>query len=271
MPSTNVTHFLFVALVLAVAFIALMMLMDASKNAALKNPPRNTSTLDTTRGIPRFAIRPRITSDPASVPGKSKPLTITEVTPAVAPWTQSKAMAVDLSSAFNRNFLAELKRVSRGAEGIPDDGRVPVPGSVPRSFFQLAAATTDNAVLLVEKITVTLSEKQRGKYEKIAFLHGAPESGGPVHVALHYSTGEDQLLQLQTVNWNTKKRREKLEAKEYAAVQTLGTDGRINAELFSETFTIDAERMLESITFEPDSNAAIFGVTAIPPDDPAGK
>lgn len=273
MSSTNATQLLFIALLLAVALIALLMVVDSRRKSvsepAMQTPALDSPPLKAREGL-RAPARPITTSEPGATP-KSKPLTVAELTPPAAAWTPSKFVAIDLSAAANRNFLAEIKRASHGAEGIPNDGHVPIPGVVPRAFFQLGALDADNAILLIERKIVPLAEKNRGKYRQVAFLHGGQDNGGAVRALLHYATGEDQSLQLQLLNWTTKTRREKLESREYAAVQTLGTDGRINMELFSQTFSVDSARVLESIIFEPNASAAIFGVTVIPADDPAAN
>ena len=198
---------------------------------------------------------------PALTTIQNAPFTKTKaLTAPLGPAATLKYYPIDCSSAFNADVLGKLANLKYEA-------RAPIPGVVPRAYFHLGPLGANNAVQLNDTTTISLPAEKRGKFREIAFLHGADGHGGTVDVTLHYATGGDEALQLQVLNWHAKNRKEPPETREFATVQTLSADGRLEAELFSQEFSVDPARVLESIALSKCDGAAIVGITAIPDYD----
>ncbi|HLX65223.1 MAG TPA: hypothetical protein VKX17_28400 [Planctomycetota bacterium] len=237
-PTSNAGIYVFMAIVLAVAAIALIVVAHTRKNDA-----------DLAENSDASRVRPKWTAVQNTHAAKIKALTA----PAAA---ASKYQPIDLSSAFNADVLGKLSNLKYEA-------RVAIPGVVPRAYFHMGPLDANNAVQLNEPATIFLPIEKRAKFREIAFLHGADGAGGMVDATVHYSTGDDDTLQLHVLDWHAKNRKDAPESREFATVQTLSADGRLDAELFAQEFSVDPLRVLESITFSKRGGAAILGISGI--------
>lgn len=166
-----------------------------------------------------------------------------------------------LNGIYNGFVGESWKRENHDDDGIPADGRVLVPGVVPRAYFQFTLPDEPNAIQLSSGTPVVLPipPNQRGKYGRLAILHGSPQNPVTVSVTLHYDSGEDVADELKVQDWNRM-----TEAKEVYVHKALKA-GRV--QLFSQILKLDTTRTLESITLKADGKADIFSVTIIVSSD----
>ncbi len=164
---------------------------------------------------------------------------------------------LNLSSAFNETIGANWKRENHDDDGIPADGRVPVPSVVPRAYLLFAQPDAPNAIQLQKgtPVTIAIPPNQRGKYGRLAVLHGSPKGNVTVLARLHYDTGDEVTDELRVQDWS---RRD--EAKETFVHKSM-IAGRV--QLFAQVVKLDTTRTLESVTLESEGTADIFAATII--------
>ncbi len=159
---------------------------------------------------------------------------------------------LDLSAAFNATVGQNWKRENNDENGIPADGRIQVPGVLPRAYFKFAMPTGPNAIQAGAGPTVAIAPSQRGNYGRLAILHGSPKDDSVIHATLHYATGDDKVEKMLVRDWN---RDGPAQVNLHKALQA----GKI--QLYAEVLPIDNSRVLESVSF--DGEGCIFGITAI--------
>jgi len=173
--------------------------------------------------------------------------------------------AIDLSKAFNSGFVGALARATEGSdEGVPLDGRVAIPGILPRAYFVVSTAAQRNAIELSGLRKTAIPGNQRSYYGRISILHGTSGKDRKIAGRLHYTSGEDERIELHVLNWKRQRRENYFADHLFLALQTT-LNGK-SIDLFSQTFNLDPTRILDSIVIDStgaDADSIIFGVTAI--------
>jgi len=200
--------------------------------------------------------------------------------------------ADSVSSWTTTSWLRAKEKKEQKDAGIPDDGLLRIPKSTPPGVFSLTMPPAKNAVMLTpakgrfpKPAVLQLPANQREKYSDIVVLHGGSWGDGRVRVALHYSSGKDDVAWLKIEDWHPQFRLP-LAPRETVAVATLTTHDK-PAEMCAQVISADSARMLESLTFSFDPinalaaeevphddrfSAGIFAVSALPAAKPnAGK
>ncbi len=171
--------------------------------------------------------------------------------------------AVDIFEPYWKSSLATTSFLAQhgfGVEGmgIPDDGHVKIPLTGPPAFFQLRMPPDKNVILLTDSagrqpnpVTLDLSANQIGKYSRVAVLHGACWGNGIISMQVHYESGADDRLELRVLDWNDSTRPEPPGPDKILDVKTrtAGSGQNHEAHLFAQTFGLDSERALKSLTF----------------------
>ena len=202
------------------------------------------------------------------------------------------ADSFDVINQFSWATGGLLKARNLTEEGLHDDGRVVIPGVELKGAFQVRVGGSKNVILLTgpqgrqpKPVQIVLTEKERGKFSRISFLHASVSGDGMVVVTLHYDSGADQVLKLNILDWNPEARTHTAVSGEALAVVTRGfvnQNNQVNidnkVEMYAQTFTADPQRTLQSMTLAYESSTAsktaegsagkfaagIFGVCALP-------
>ena len=173
---------------------------------------------------------------------------------------------------FNGGRLASAswQRKNRSPEpGVPDDGRVQIPGVTPAGFFQVRMPPHKNAILLSgpegvqpEPVTVELVAGERRRYSELAILQSSCWGEGTLQVLLRYETGAETTAALPVFDWSVKGRTAPLPAEVRVAVRLHGIHPKFGApaEMHAHRIPVDPKRTLRSLTLSIGSLRPLKGV-----------
>ncbi len=173
---------------------------------------------------------------------------------------------------FNGGRLASaswLRKNGYPEPGLPDDGRVQIPGATPSDVFQVNRPPAKNAILLSgpegvqpRPVTLELAGGERCRYSELAILHCACWGSGTLRVLLRYASGATVSLTIPAFSWGEKGRPGPLTAEVRVAVASRDTHptGGSSVEMLSLRIPTDPQRMLNSLTFSFESSTPPKGV-----------
>ncbi len=153
-----------------------------------------------------------------------------------------------------------LKKVGNTKPGLPDDGRIPIPGASPSSIFQLTMPPQKNSIVITtsegrqpDPIKINLLPHQRRKCSQLAFLTSSAWGGCKARVTFHYESGPDSIEKLITADWRADTRTEPVTNYIALATKTTIDNGRFPVETYSQALPTDPQRTLEAISIVFDS------------------
>jgi serine/threonine protein kinase len=237
------------ALVLAITAILLTVLFVRSNHGASNSPPHSNS-----------APMAMITRPNAQA---WVPLNISAAFNANIITTADRKAADALT--FNGGHLTAsswLRKNRRAEAGIPDFGRLAIPGAEDGDF-QIQMPPGKDAILVTSPpgphpspVTIELSPKDRAPVSELAILHETEWCGsGLLRVTLGYEIGDDTVTTLRVFDCWPGSRPVPLPADMSVATTTveIRATGDNSAELFAQEISADPKRVLRSITFSFDS------------------
>ncbi len=223
----------------------------------------------------------------------------------ISPQKTGPFVALDLSSASNAEVLSTanystpneytfiwateswIAAHGMNSAGIADDGRIEIPGTESREYFQMRLPPVKNAIIVTapkarqpNPMTVTLPVNQCRAYSQLMFLHSSSFGNGILRVRLVYASGKQEEIRLRVLDWF--KASQELARNEKPAVITLeATERAHSAVMHSQCFNINRSETLISIVvsfestlntpanprFDEQFTAGIFAISAVPAEN----
>jgi hypothetical protein len=172
-------------------------------------------------------------------------------------------------------------------QGLPDDGRMEIPASNPKGWFQLRVDPGNDVVLLTDNrgaerfrqaVRLELRAEQQRRYGQLALLHCSDNGEGVVAVTAEYTSGAPSTFETTLHDWAPNCRTKPV-VSERAAIRAKNT-GEFLMEMHAQTVSLDPARVLKALTFsiasrtprkgQPDEESAlrfragIFAISALP-------
>lgn len=209
-------------------------------------------------------------------PPKWVPLDISAACAADLISTDTHTAANQFTHSGSRLASASWLRKNNLPEpGLPDDGRVPIPESLPPGYFQVRMPPARNAIILSgpegtqpKPVTIELAAGERLHYSELAVLHCTCWGNGSLRVLLRYETGEPASTTIPVVDWAPKDakgnptRTGPLPPELRVAVTTRNIHpigGTV--EMLAQRIPVDPKRVLRSLTL---SVATLTGPNGMP-------
>jgi Leucine-rich repeat (LRR) protein len=266
----------------------------------------------------RITVSPPATADaapPTSQPPAPTPPAIPQaplppVTPPAIvaaapeqPAAPNSFVSLDLATGFNADFISTYSHVwdvnanffqsfnwetagwqkaqGKKETGLPDDGRIEIPGSK-ANYFQLNTSTPHNAIKLTgpigtqpRPVVLVLQKQQAQRYSKIALLQAAT-GVSTLLVTLRYGSGDPEIKRLTLIDF-----RSVPGADPTQAFSMFSFAYNASFTMYGHGLPIDPRRALRSITLAIDPadkahpidalfQAGVFAISALPaPGDTA--
>ncbi|MCG3146816.1 MAG: Serine/threonine-protein kinase PknD [Verrucomicrobiae bacterium] len=191
-------------------------------------------------------------------------------------------VALEIGDGCNAGFFesddnpGEFSRKA-GYHGLPEDGRIAVPGEIGGGEFRLRTGVNPDSIGITwasgrfpNSVTIKLPAAQQRRYSRLAILSASSTSTATIRARLSYETGDQTDTRFKVYDWSLTK----LPQNANPLVEVTLPNSTVVRRMFLDVVDADPKRRLTAITLmwvstnteHPQHCVGIFAVSGLPAD-----